>query len=72
MTDHFEMPHTIAAPSGAAPGRRDGSGSPSFAPAGTLLHGAAFVLLCLWTRTSPDSLRDQLAADADACPALGF
>jgi hypothetical protein len=38
----------------------------------TLLNGAAFVLLCLWTRSSPDELRDQLSAEAGTCAALGF
>jgi hypothetical protein len=42
------------------------------APSRALLHGAAFVLLCLWTRSSPDELRDQLSAEAGACAALGF
>ncbi|MGU3466021.1 hypothetical protein ACLBXO_14305 [Methylobacterium sp. C33D] len=37
-----------------------------------LLHGAAFVLLCLWTRTAPDRLRDQLSPDAGDGAALGF
>lgn len=37
-----------------------------------LLHGAAFVLLCLWTRTAPDRLRDQLSPEAGACATLGF
>ncbi|MBP1179045.1 hypothetical protein [Methylobacterium sp. PvR107] len=41
-------------------------------PARTLLQGAAFVLLCLWTRSSPDQLRDQLSAEAGACAAFGF
>ncbi|QEE38021.1 hypothetical protein FV242_04100 [Methylobacterium sp. WL64] len=51
---------------------RDGDGAPYVPASGALLHGAAFVLLCLWTRTSPDRLRDQLAAEAGACSALGF
>jgi hypothetical protein len=42
------------------------------APSRTLLQGAAFVLLCLWTRSSPDQLRDQLTAEDGACAALGF
>ncbi|WP_267355369.1 MULTISPECIES: hypothetical protein [unclassified Methylobacterium] len=37
-----------------------------------LLAGAAFVLLCLWTRTAPDRLRDQLSPEAGACATLGF
>ncbi len=37
-----------------------------------LLQGAAFVLLCLWTRTSPVRLRDQLSPEAGACATLGF
>ena len=41
-------------------------------PSRTLLQGAAFVLLCLWTRNSPDQLRDQLSGEAGACAALGF
>jgi hypothetical protein len=44
----------------------------SAAPSRTLLHGAAFVLLCLWTRTAPDRLRDQLTPEAGACGTLGF
>jgi hypothetical protein len=49
--------------------------APAEAPAlasRTLLNGAAFVLLCLWTRSSPDELRDQLSAEAGTCAALGF
>jgi len=42
------------------------------APANGLLQGAAFVLLCLWTRTSPDRLRDQLSPEAGSCATLGF
>ncbi|MEL6063736.1 MULTISPECIES: hypothetical protein [unclassified Methylobacterium] len=41
-------------------------------PARGLLEGAAFVLLCLWTRTAPDRLRDQLSPEAGACTTLGF
>lgn len=37
-----------------------------------LLQGAAFVLLCLWTRTAPDRLRDQLSPEAGGCTTLGF
>ncbi|WP_342105915.1 hypothetical protein [Methylobacterium sp. SI9] len=37
-----------------------------------LLQGAAFVLLCLWTRTAPDRLRDQLSSEAGGCATLGF
>lgn len=39
---------------------------------GGLLQSAAFVLLCLWTRTSPDRLRDQLSPETGACATLGF
>ena len=42
------------------------------AVAGGLLQGAAFVLLCLWTLTSPDRLRDQLSPETGACATLGF
>ncbi|MGH1572619.1 hypothetical protein ACRAWG_20535 [Methylobacterium sp. P31] len=42
------------------------------APTRNLLHGAAFVLLCLWTRTAPDRLRNQLTTEAGACATLGF
>lgn len=41
-------------------------------PTRGLLQGAAFVLLCLWTRTAPDRLRDQLSPEAGACATLGF
>ncbi|KNY23600.1 hypothetical protein [Methylobacterium sp. ARG-1] len=51
---------------------RDTAGSPYVPATGALLHGAAFVLLCLWTRTAPDRLRDQLDPEADSCSALGF
>ncbi|MCJ2088278.1 hypothetical protein MKK88_20150 [Methylobacterium sp. E-005] len=37
-----------------------------------LVQGAAFVLLCLWTRTTPDRLRDQLSPEAGTCATLGF
>ena len=37
-----------------------------------LLEGAAFVLLCLWTRTAPERLREQLSPEAGACATLGF
>ena len=56
----------------SAQSQRDGVGSPDVPVTGTLLHGAAFVLLCLWTRTSPDRLRDQLNAEGGACALLGF
>ena len=39
---------------------------------GGLLQGAAFALLCLWTLTSPDRLRDQLSPGTGGCAALGF
>ncbi|GJE12537.1 MULTISPECIES: hypothetical protein [Methylobacterium] len=39
---------------------------------GGLLQGAAFVLLCLWTRTSPVRLRDQLSPETGASAALGY
>ncbi|MHB2206859.1 hypothetical protein [Methylobacterium sp. CM6257] len=42
------------------------------APTRSLLQGAAFVLLCLWTRTAPEQLRDQLSPGAGACTTLGF
>ncbi|MCJ2137921.1 hypothetical protein MKK69_28395 [Methylobacterium sp. J-026] len=45
---------------------------PAADPARGLLEGAAFVLLCLWTRTSPVRLRDQLSPEAGACATLGF
>lgn len=45
---------------------------PSADPTRGLLQGAAFVLLCLWTRTAPDRLRDQLSPEAGACATLGF
>ncbi|WCS25883.1 hypothetical protein LOK46_03330 [Methylobacterium sp. NMS14P] len=38
----------------------------------SLLQGAAFVLLCLWTRTAPERLRDQLAPEAGDGATLGF
>ena len=38
----------------------------------SLLHGAAFVLLCLWTRTAPERLRDQLSPGDGDGAALGF
>ena len=41
-------------------------------PATGLLQGAAFVLLCLWNRTSPERLRDQLSPGAGTCATLGF
>lgn len=41
-------------------------------PTWGLLQGAAFVLLCLWTRTAPDRLRDQLSPEAGGCATLGF
>ncbi|SDM45732.1 hypothetical protein SAMN05216360_102148 [Methylobacterium phyllostachyos] len=44
----------------------------SSAPTTGLLQGAAFVLLCLWTRTSPDRLRDQLSPESGTCATLGF
>ena len=71
MTTHSTRPHHAAVTSGAQH-LRDGIGSPTVPATGTLLHGAAFVLLCLWTRTTPDRLRDQLAAESGACSALGF
>lgn len=45
--------------------------SPSLAAEG-ILHGAAFVLLCLWTRTSPDRLRSALSPEGGACATLGY
>ncbi|MCJ2123253.1 hypothetical protein [Methylobacterium sp. J-077] len=71
MTTHSARPHA-AANTNAARSLRAGDGSPYVPATGALLHGAAFVLLCLWTRTSPDRLRDQLDAEAGACSALGF
>ncbi|SFL80668.1 hypothetical protein [Methylobacterium pseudosasicola] len=71
MMPHSARPHE-AANTNAAQNLRDGAGSPYVPAKGALLHGAAFVLLCLWTRTSPDRLRDQLDAEAGACSALGF
>ena len=65
---HPAKPLTGAVP-GSAPDRRaaaDHSGPHA------LLHGAAFVLLCLWTRTAPERLRDQLSPDAGDGAALGF
>ncbi|TXN72541.1 hypothetical protein FV228_09480 [Methylobacterium sp. WL18] len=71
MTTHSATPRNRA-DTERAPSLRDGDGSPYVPASGSLLHGAAFVLLCLWTRTSPDRLRDQLATEAGACSALGF
>ncbi|MCJ2139704.1 hypothetical protein [Methylobacterium sp. E-066] len=71
MMTHSVRPHT-AANTNATQNLRDGDGSPYVPATGALLHGAAFVLLCLWTRTTPDRLRDQLDAEAGACSALGF
>jgi hypothetical protein len=51
---------------------RDHAEAARGAPAAGMLHGAAFVLLCLWTRTSPERLRDQLRPEAGACATLGF
>jgi hypothetical protein len=62
-------------PTGAGIGpaaRRDGGARAADPAPGSLLHGAAFVLLCLWTRTSPERLRDQLSPEAGACATLGF
>jgi hypothetical protein len=61
-------------PSTPIDGRGCNSGSdamPSRAHGG-LLEGAAFMLLCLLTRTSPDRLRDQLSPEAGPCAALGY
>ncbi|MCJ2070664.1 hypothetical protein MKK75_18020 [Methylobacterium sp. J-030] len=41
-------------------------------PTRGLLEGAAFVLLCLWTRTTPVRLRDQLSPEVGSCATLGF
>jgi hypothetical protein len=57
---------------GAAEVVREPAGEVRGAPASGMLHGAAFVLLCLWTRTSPERLRDQLRPEAGACATLGF
>ncbi|MCJ2049320.1 hypothetical protein [Methylobacterium sp. J-070] len=60
---HDPIDRTDLAPTeGAVPARVGGG----------LLQGAAFVLLCLWTRTSPIRLRDQLSPEAGACATLGF
>lgn len=48
------------------------SADTSSAASQTLLQGAAFVLLCLWTRTSPDRMRDQLSSETGACSPLGY
>ena len=45
---------------------------PATDPTLGLLQGAAFVLLCLWNRTSPDRLRDQLSPEGGTCTTLGF
>jgi hypothetical protein len=71
MTPHSARPRDTTETTGVR-SLQDGAGSSYVPPAGALLHGAAFVLLCLWTRTSPDRLRDQLDAEAGACSALGF
>ncbi|QGY05281.1 hypothetical protein MMSR116_27815 [Methylobacterium mesophilicum SR1.6/6] len=49
-----------------------GSTAMSLPAGGGLLEGAAFVLLCLLTRTTPDRLRDQLSPEAGPCATLGF
>ncbi|WP_457103985.1 hypothetical protein [Methylobacterium sp. P5_C11] len=56
----------------AAGPARDRNAPSDRTAAESVLHGAAFVLLCLWTRTSPDRLRDQLSSEAGVCTALGF
>ncbi|MBE7199323.1 MAG: hypothetical protein INR70_16195 [Parafilimonas terrae] len=68
------MPH-IPLTTTQAPGTevRFGSGGASSSTAGGgLLEGAAFVLLCFWTRTSPDRLRSQLTPDTGACAPRGY
>ncbi|MDP4002602.1 hypothetical protein [Methylobacterium sp. NEAU K] len=72
MTNLLARAYETAADTDLARSLRGSDGTPYVASAGALLHGAAFVLLCLWTRTSPDDLRDQLSAEAGACSALGF
>jgi hypothetical protein len=65
------MTHSLSNPidgRGFAPGS-DAVPSPA---RGGLLEGAAFVLLCLLTRTTPDRLRDQLSPEAGPCATLGF
>ncbi|MDQ0541194.1 hypothetical protein QO001_000102 [Methylobacterium brachiatum] len=71
MIPHSARPRATTETTGAR-SLRDAAGSPYVPATGALLHGAAFVLLCLWTRTSPDRLRDQLDPGADSCSALGF
>ncbi|MEE7447351.1 hypothetical protein MRF4_05745 [Methylobacterium radiotolerans] len=65
---HLATPLTGTAPESA----RDRSTAADRSAPHTLLHGAAFVLLCLWTRTAPDRLRDQLSPEAGGCATLGF
>ena len=67
MTD---LSFTTTETAGAAP--RFGSGRVSSSTGGSLLEGVAFVLLCVWTRTSPDRLRNQLTPDTGACAPLGY
>jgi hypothetical protein len=71
MTD-FQTTLTETDTSGAATGLGSMRSETSPSAAGGLLNGAAFVLLCLWTRTSPDRLRDQLSPEAGTCATLGF
>ena len=61
-----------SSPDAASPDAASHFGTETAVAGGGLLQSAAFVLLCLWTRTSPDRLRDQLSPETGACATLGF
>ena len=67
------MPHTATPMTETVTGsERDRTAPDDRSAPHALLHGAAFVILCLWTRTAPERLRDQLSPEAETCGALGF